>query len=223
MSLSGGALIDAVAQEHGIRLVENRGADGFKGWCRRNKRLIILAVGLFVVPLSAIVVYAYLRHGLGARMLWMPALFLLSYAYHRFGLRYLSGEVFWLGVPLTFYLVSPYMFDDVAKYDPLNPGVDYPHMSGLAVSLALGFGMVIFKSLDGNSSESLADMVRNRFTTLRKSAVLVSVVTVTAYTAYLLHAYVLYQIFVEGHWQFAILLVFGVVAFAEFLLSLMRR
>ena len=82
---------------------------------------------------------------------------------------------------------------------------------------------MLFKAMDKDGSESLADMVRNRFSTLRSSAVLVSVVTVTGYTVYLLHAYVLYQIFVEGHWIFAILLVFGVVAFAELLLGLMRR
>ena len=221
--LLGAALLGAIIHMYGFKL---QGHNRYNASVFLRKSLrgrIALYLFILLVPAVVIFTYLYFQYGLTLRT-YLPVLtFFVSFLYTRFALKYLPKDTFLLLWPLAIYFVSPYIFHNPSEYEPFGSDVDYPHVTGISVSLVLATWVVMLKATPAQLMESWEEIIRNRFRYLREVLALISVVTVTGYTAYVLHTFVLYQVLVEGNMMFLFLIVFGVIALFEFLHRMLKR
>lgn len=221
--LAGGALVATIIRIYGIKVVELDHPNAMVNFAKRNWRPIMFGWGLPWVYLLSYLVYTYFRSGFSLATLLPVSMFLVSFLYFRYGLRYLSSNTFWLIVALAVFFGVPYFVYDPSEYVPFGSDSEYPHLAGFASSFVLGVGMWVTKELETGHQETLSEAFRSRFRTLRQGITLLSVSTVAGYPVFLLHAYAIHQIVVENNYLFIALMVFGVIAFSDFLHRLLNR
>ena len=219
--LTGRVLLGAIIRIYQIKVVELSHPNPIVNFAKRNQRLFI-RWGLPLMYLVGYLVYAYFRHGISLDTLFPVSTGLVSFFYFRYGLRNLPPNTFFLITALLCFFGLPYLVYDPSEYVPFGADSEYPHLAGLVSSLALGVCMWLTEALD-NFEETWSEAFRNRFRSYRRGITLLSVTTVTGYTIFLVHAYAIHQIVVENNLLFIPLVLFGVIAFSDFLHRLLER
>ena len=220
--LTGATLLSTIIRFYGIRISEERRSSKLVRFAKRHWPQLV-SYALLAVLVAGAFIYSYFRRGLVPWTFILPLIPIGTFLYHRFGPRLFGFVAYDLMFSLLLFFGLPYLVWSPPEHLPYGSDAEYPFLAGLAAATSLGVGVVLLQSILDREEESLAEMFRSRFRSLRRSLALMSVVTMAGYGAFLIHSYAVHQIFVEGNRIFVLLLVFGVIGLYAVLRALFRR
>lgn len=220
--LCGPALMGAIMRLYRIELASQRSTNGFIGFAKRNGLRSLPYVLLAVVVIGAFA-SSYFRRGLVLWTFILPLTSIGTFLFFRYGPKLLGYIAFDLVAHLLLFFGLPYLVWKPSEHLPYGSDVGYPFIAALAAATVLGMNVMLFKAVLEGEEESLVDMFRSRFRSLRRSLALASVVATAGYGAFLVHSFAVHQVFVEGNHIFLLLMVFGVVGLYAVIHQIIRQ
>ena len=141
-------------------------------------------------------------------MLFPVLMYCIGYLYFRFGIDALGKINFQLFLTTGITLVLSFFLYDPSDHLPFGSDVEYPLLAGLTFGTIGGMVVVMIRATyddDGTFSGA--------FRAMRHYLVLVSIVALAGYAAFLPYAFAMYQVFTKGNYIFAMLALFSIIAY----------
>ena len=199
--LTGATLLSTIIRFYGIRISEERRSSKLVRFAKRHWPQLV-SYALLAVLVAGAFIYSYFRRGLVPWTFILPLIPIGTFLYHRFGPRLFGFVAYDLMFSLLLFFGLPYLVWSPPEHLPYGSDAEYPFLAGLAAATSLGVGVVLLQFILDREEESLAEMFRSRFRSLRRSLALMSVLTMAGYGAFLIHSYAVHQIFCRGQSHF---------------------
>ena len=220
--MDGRTLVGLMIRLYRIQLSSQERTNSAIGFVKRNWMRSPPYIFIAAVMIAAFT-YSYSHRGPVPWTFILPWIASASFVCYRYGPRLVGLSAFGLGMGFLASFGLPYLLWDPSEHLPYGTDAGYPFGAALAAALGLGFTVILTQFLLYGEDETIREAFRTRCRSLRRVLASMSIVTVTACGAFLVHSYAIHRVLIEGNRIFVLLIIFGIVALYVIVHQLMHR